>query len=102
MNNCRLYKKSVLEDLIKVCVSKGYVFQMEMIVRACRKGYRVEEVAHGCSILLVFVSASCNLNCRSSSQVPITFVDRVYGTSKLGGAEIVQYLKGLIWLFFTT
>jgi len=27
----RLYKKSVLEHLIASCVSKGYVFQMEMI-----------------------------------------------------------------------
>lgn len=36
------------------------------------------------------------------SQVPITFVDRVYGISKLGGTEIVQYLKGLFWLFLTT
>ncbi|KAL3680281.1 hypothetical protein R1sor_023237 [Riccia sorocarpa] len=73
----RLYRKPVLEDLVKACVSKGYVFQMEMIVRATRKGYTIAEV-------------------------PITFVDRVYGTSKLGGTEIVQYLKGLLWLFFTT
>ncbi|KAG6545971.1 hypothetical protein Mapa_012632 [Marchantia paleacea] len=73
----RLYKKPVLEELVKSCVSKGYVFQMEMIVRATRKGYYIAEV-------------------------PITFVDRVYGTSKLGGTEIVQYLKGLLWLFFTT
>ncbi|KAL8464926.1 hypothetical protein ACS0TY_034420 [Phlomoides rotata] len=40
----RLYKKSVLEDVISSCVSKGYVFQMEMIVRASRKGYHIEEV----------------------------------------------------------
>lgn len=40
----RLYKKSVLEDIISSCVSKGYVFQMEMIVRASRKGYHIEEV----------------------------------------------------------
>ncbi|KAH0450774.1 hypothetical protein IEQ34_021466 [Dendrobium chrysotoxum] len=73
----RLYKKSVLEDVINSVVSKGYVFQMEMIVRASRKGYHIEEV-------------------------PITFVDRVYGTSKLGGSEIVEYLKGLIYLLFTT
>ncbi|KAL6493265.1 Dolichol-phosphate mannosyltransferase subunit 1 [Orobanche gracilis] len=39
----RLYKKSVLEDIISSCVSKGYVFQMEMIVRASRKGYHIEE-----------------------------------------------------------
>ncbi|KAG5379118.1 hypothetical protein IGI04_026960 [Brassica rapa subsp. trilocularis] len=73
----RLYKKSVLEDVISSCVSKGYVFQMEMIVRATRKGYHIEEV-------------------------PITFVDRVFGTSKLGGSEIVEYLKGLIYLLLTT
>ncbi|KAE7995277.1 hypothetical protein FH972_000095 [Carpinus fangiana] len=69
----RLYRKSVLEDIISSCVSKGYVFQMEMIVRASRKGYHIEEV-------------------------PITFVDRVYGSSKLGGSEIVEYLKGLAYL----
>ena len=28
-------------------------------------------------------------------QAPITFVDRVNGGSKLGGSEIVEYLKGL-------
>ncbi|XP_020585588.1 probable dolichol-phosphate mannosyltransferase [Phalaenopsis equestris] len=67
----RLYKKSVLEDVLGSVVSKGYVFQMEIIVRASRKGYHIEEV-------------------------PITFVDRVYGTSKLGGSEIVEYLKGLL------
>ena len=27
----RLYKKSVLQTLVESCVSKGYVFQMEMI-----------------------------------------------------------------------
>ncbi|XP_027075601.2 dolichol-phosphate mannosyltransferase subunit 1-like isoform X1 [Coffea arabica] len=73
----RLYRKSVLEDVIGSCVSKGYVFQMEMIVRTTRKGYNIAEV-------------------------PITFVDRVYGSSKLGGSEIVEYLKGLIYLLLTT
>lgn len=34
-------------------------------------------------------------------QVPISFVDRVYGESKLGGNEIVGYLKGLLYLFAT-
>ena len=72
----RLYRKSMLEDLVKKVVSKGYVFQMEIIVRCRRAGLSVAEV-------------------------PITFVDRVYGSSKLGGAEIVGYLKGLLWLFAT-
>eukprot|EP00249_Psilotum_nudum_P017731 c26464_g1_i2 orf=220-945(-) len=73
----RLYRKAVLEDLVNACVSKGYVFQMELIVRAHRKGYQIMEI-------------------------PISFVDRVYGSSKLGGSEIFQYLKGLFWLLLTT
>ncbi|KAJ8957685.1 hypothetical protein NQ318_017577 [Aromia moschata] len=73
----RLYKKDVLEKLIKSCVSKGYVFQMEMIIRAREFNYSIGEV-------------------------PITFVDRVYGESKLGGSEIVQFIKSLLYLFATT
>lgn len=71
----RLYKKEVLQKLIEVNQSKGYVFQMEMMIRARQLGFTIAEV-------------------------PISFVDRVYGTSKLGGNEIVQYLKGLLKLFF--
>ncbi|KAL2649240.1 hypothetical protein R1flu_017368 [Riccia fluitans] len=64
----RLYRKPVLEELVKACVSKGYVFQMEMIVRATRKGYTIAEV-------------------------PITFVDRVYGTSKLGAQRTCDQVR---------
>ncbi|KAJ1343625.1 hypothetical protein BSLG_001894 [Batrachochytrium salamandrivorans] len=70
----RLYRKHVLADLIKHTVSKGYVFQMEMMVRARQLNYTIGEI-------------------------PITFVDRVYGESKLGPSEIVGYLKGL-WALF--
>lgn len=35
-------------------------------------------------------------------QVPISFVDRVYGESKLGGSEIIHFAKGLLYLFATT
>ncbi|KAF2767184.1 mannose phospho-dolichol synthase [Teratosphaeria nubilosa] len=71
----RLYKKEVLQTVIDKTESKGYSFQMEMMVRAKAMGYRVTEV-------------------------PISFVDRVYGESKLGGEEIVQYLQGVfnLWL----
>ena len=72
----RLYRRTALEALVAQVRSKGYVFQMEIIVRAKAMGLRVGEV-------------------------PITFVDRVFGASKLGGAEIVAYLKGLVHLFFT-
>ncbi|KAK3086650.1 hypothetical protein FSP39_021391 [Pinctada imbricata] len=73
----RLYKKDALEKLVNSCVSKGYVFQMEMIIRARQFGFSIDEV-------------------------PISFVDRVYGTSKLGGSEVFQFLKGLLYLFATT
>ncbi|OAR01523.1 hypothetical protein LLEC1_01505 [Akanthomyces lecanii] len=71
----RLYKKSVLERVISSTESKGYTFQMEMMVRA---------KAMGCTV----------------AEVPITFVDRLYGESKLGGDEIVEYAKGVLnlWL----
>lgn len=70
----RLYKKAVLEKVILNTESKGYSFQMEMMVRAKAMGYKV-------------------------SECPITFVDRVYGESKLGGSEIVDYLKGVLSLW---
>lgn len=70
----RLYKKDVLAKIISETKSKGYVFQMEMMVRARALGFTVGEV-------------------------PINFVDRLYGESKLGGDEIFQYLKGVLSLF---
>ncbi|KAL9100770.1 MAG: hypothetical protein Q9163_003887 [Psora crenata] len=71
----RLYKREVLENVISSTKSKGYSFQMELMVRAKGMGYRVAEV-------------------------PISFVDRVYGESKLGQDEIVEYVKGVLnlWL----
>ena len=47
---------------------------MEIIVRAQYEGFKIEEV-------------------------PITFVDRIYGESKLGPGEILSYLRGLVDLF---
>lgn len=71
----RLYRVNAIRDIISRCTSKGYVFQMEIIVRARALGYTVGEV-------------------------PITFVDRIYGESKLGGSEIVQYAKGVASLWW--
>ena len=70
----RLYKKDVLERCLKSVKSRGYVFQMEIIVRAQYMGYKIEEV-------------------------PITFVDRIFGESKLGAGEILAYLQGLVDIF---
>ena len=40
----RLYKRGVLEKVISETESKGYTFQMEMMVRAKGMGYKVAEV----------------------------------------------------------
>ncbi|ODV86591.1 glycosyltransferase family 2 protein [[Candida] arabinofermentans NRRL YB-2248] len=72
----RLYKKEALAKIIGATKSKGYVFQMEMMVRARSFGFTIAEV-------------------------PISFVDRLYGESKLGGDEIIGYLKG-VWSLFTS
>ena len=48
---------------------------MEIVVRARALGYTVGEV-------------------------PITFVDRIYGESKLSGSEIVGYAKGVFGLWW--
>eukprot|EP00877_Chromochloris_zofingiensis_P001626 jgi/Chrzof1/11464/Cz05g37170.t1 len=72
----RLYHREVLDQLLPVVQSKGYAFQMEMIARAQQMRASIAEV-------------------------PIVFVDRVFGHSKLGPAEFALFLKGLVFLFFT-
>ena len=91
----RLYKRSCLQDLIGQVQSKGYVFQMEIIIRA-RHHVNVAETS----------DSNRKMSPRerkgfSIEEVPIIFIDRIYGESKLGGNEIIQYLKGLLWLFLT-
>jgi dolichol-phosphate mannosyltransferase len=51
--------------------TKRYSFQMEILVRATRRKMKVEEV-------------------------PIVFVDRLFGESKLGPNEVFIYLKGVL------
>jgi dolichol-phosphate mannosyltransferase len=80
---------------------------MEMIVRATRKGYHIEEVIHFKLTCYSFLQGWINIlafiiKFGRPIQVPITFVDRVFGISKLGGSEIVGYLKGLVYLLLTT
>jgi dolichol-phosphate mannosyltransferase len=73
----RLYERSAIELILPQVHSKGYAFQMEILVRAHKAKLKIGEV-------------------------PITFVDRIYGESKLGANEIIMYLKGLLKLFLTT
>lgn len=73
----RLYKRKVLSDILSKVKSTGYAFQMEILVLAKAANYSIGEI-------------------------PITFVDRMYGESKLGTREIMLFLKGVCRLFFTT
>ena len=82
----RLYKKEVLAKVIKDVISRGYAFQMKIIIRAQDYGLTVEEVTLNYAI----------------KKVPIVFVDRIFGESKLGANEILTYMKGvwkLMWAF---
>jgi dolichol-phosphate mannosyltransferase len=62
----KCYRRAVLEALpLDEIHSKGYAFQIETTYRALRKGFRVREV-------------------------PITFVDRVEGGSKMSKSIVVE------------
>ena len=54
--------------------TKGYSFQMEILVRAWKQNRKIIEQ-------------------------PIIFVDRLYGKSKLGPNEVFIYLQGVAKLF---
>lgn len=75
-NSFRLYKRSVFEELLKDVESHGFGFQMEIMVRAIWKNMKIDEV-------------------------PIVFVDRIFGASKLGSNEIYLFAKGIMKLFCT-
>lgn len=72
----KLYLREVFQQLITQITTKGYSFQMEILIRAWKNGKKIEEV-------------------------PIVFVDRIYGSSKLGTSEIITYLKGTLTLFLS-
>lgn len=73
----RLYKRAVLERLFELTDARGFTMQMALAVTAKAQGFSIGEV-------------------------PISFVDRVYGDSKLGGEEIVEYAKGVLQLWWST
>jgi dolichol-phosphate mannosyltransferase len=72
----RIYKREIFEKLIKFVKNSGYAFQMEIMIRAKDSKMKVAEI-------------------------PITFVDRLMGKSKLGMNEIIIYFKTVMWLYFT-
>ncbi|KXS14030.1 glycosyltransferase family 2 protein [Gonapodya prolifera JEL478] len=70
----RLYRRHVLSNLIPQVHSRGYSFQPELIIRARYLGYSIGEVG-------------------------ITFVDRIYGDSKMGADELVNWAGVIVGLW---
>jgi len=69
----RAWKASTLQNIeYQSTNATGYLFQMEMAYRVARRGEGIAEV-------------------------PITFTDRVRGTSKMSGAVIVEELTRVTW-----
>jgi dolichol-phosphate mannosyltransferase len=68
----KCFRRAVLEAIdLKAVRSNGYAFQIEMSFRAARKGFRITEI-------------------------PIVFVDRTDGVSKMSGA-IVREAVWMVW-----
>jgi dolichol-phosphate mannosyltransferase len=68
----KCFRRRVLQSIDLAAVrSNGYAFQIEMSFRAARKGYRIVEI-------------------------PILFVDRADGTSKMSG-KIVREAVWMVW-----
>ena len=51
----KLYKRKIARELFKECQTKGYMFELEILLRALQKGYRIEEIP---------VEWSCDLDTR--------------------------------------
>ncbi|CRG96466.1 dolichol-phosphate mannosyltransferase, putative [Plasmodium gallinaceum] len=72
----RLYRTETLKEIIEKIEGKGYLFQMEVIVRANKLNKKIEEVGY-------------------------VFVDRLFGKSKLSSYDIFQFFFGLLKLFWS-
>ena len=71
----RLYKRNVLETLFQSTEVRGFSMQMALAVTAKAKGFTIGEV-------------------------PISFVDRVYGDSKMSASDIAEYILGVVDLWY--
>jgi dolichol-phosphate mannosyltransferase len=73
----KCFRRHVLETLdLQAIESKGYAFQIETTYRVVRKGFRVEEI-------------------------PIVFVDRTEGTSKMSRSIVLEAMLKVPLLRFT-
>ena len=72
----KCFRSGVIEDIgPDNIVSEGYIFQMEMLYRTFRKGYKIKEI-------------------------PIIFYNRKFGKSKMSKKEILKSLFSVLYLRF--
>lgn len=72
----RCFSREVLSNIgVETIMSKGYLFQIEVLFRCLRLGYQVKEI-------------------------PITFIERKKGKTKLGFNEVVEAIFGVLQLRF--
>lgn len=77
MGGFRAYRRKVLEAIpLNEIQSSGYLFQWEMVWRAHRLGFRIQEI-------------------------PITFMERQVGKSKMNGSVIWEAFWKLAWIALT-
>lgn len=76
MGGFKCFRSQVIRDICpENIISHGYVFQMEMLYRAFKKGYRVVEI-------------------------PIVFLNRKQGKSKLDKSEVLESFFVVLYLKF--
>jgi len=71
----RAYSRRAVETLVRKEFERGYVFQVELLYRLKKGGFR-------------------------HAETPFVFVERVAGRSKLGKAEILRFLKWCLKTLF--
>jgi len=72
----KCFRSTVIKDIgTDNIISEGYIFQMEMLYRTFRKGYRIKEI-------------------------PIIFYNRKFGKSKMNKKEILKSLFSVLYLRF--
>lgn len=74
-NSYRLYRREIIDNLIKNVQSNGYSFQMEILIKAEKLKYKIIDI-------------------------PITFYKRLNGYSKLTIIEIIKYIYRILYLYF--
>ena len=100
----RLYKLPVLKELMAANKSKGYVFQVSQLLPD-RPISLLNSTKRSRLLRIILASTQMEMIVRARAlgykigEVPITFVDRIFGESKLGADEIVGYAKG-VWALF--